>query len=101
MLENLAGGFLFILNPASLAAAFVGLLAGVAVGALPGLTATMAVAVLSPFTFFMRPEIGIPFLLAVFKAAIYGGSIPAVTINTPGTAAAAAPRNRARSIAPE
>ncbi|MGH7263723.1 MAG: tripartite tricarboxylate transporter permease [Candidatus Rokuibacteriota bacterium] len=90
MLESLAGGFLFILNPASLTAALIGLVAGVVVGALPGLTATMAVAVLSPFTFFMRPEIGIPFLLAVFKAAIYGGSIPAITINTPGTAAAAA-----------
>lgn len=90
MLDNLVQGFLFILNPGSLAAALVGLVAGVVVGALPGLTATMAVAVLSPFTFSMRPEIGIPFLLGVFKAAIYGGSIPAVTINTPGTAAAAA-----------
>jgi putative tricarboxylic transport membrane protein len=90
MLEHLAQGFAFILNPGSIAAALVGLVAGVIVGALPGLTATMAVAVLAPFTFFMKPEIGIPFLLATFKAAIYGGSITAVTINTPGTAAAAA-----------
>jgi len=90
MLDHLVQGFLFIMNPWSLLAALVGLIAGVVVGALPGLTATMAVAVLAPFTFFMPPEIGIPFLLATFKAAIYGGSITAVTINTPGTAAAAA-----------
>ena len=39
---------------------------GVFVGAIPGLTATMAVAVLSPFTFFLEPSIGLPFLLAVY-----------------------------------
>jgi putative tricarboxylic transport membrane protein len=90
MIENLIIGFGVILNPASLLAALAGLVAGIVVGAIPGLTATMAVAILSPFTFFMRPEVGIPFLLAVFKAAIYAGSIPAITIATPGTAAAAA-----------
>ena len=90
MVENLIKGFLSIASVASLASALVGLVAGIAVGALPGLTATMAVAVLSPFTFFMEPSIGIPFLLSVYKGAIYGGSIPAIMINTPGTAAAAA-----------
>ena len=38
----------------------------------------------------MESIIGIPFLLGIYKGAIYGGSIPAITINTPGTAAAAA-----------
>jgi len=90
MIENLIAGFAFILNPGSIAAALSGIVCGIVVGALPGLSATMAVAVLAPFTFFMAPEIGIPFLLGVFKAAIWGGSISAVTINTPGTAAAAA-----------
>ncbi len=74
----------------TLIAAAIGLIAGIVVGALPGLTATMAVAVLAPFTFFIDAVIGIPFLLGVYKGAIYGGSIPAITINTPGTAAAAA-----------
>jgi putative tricarboxylic transport membrane protein len=90
ILAHLATGFGVILTPASLLAALAGLVAGIIVGAIPGLTATMAVAILAPFTFFMEPAVGIPFLLAVFKAAIYAGSIPAITIATPGTAAAAA-----------
>ena len=90
MFELLAQGFGLILNGPSLTAIVLGLLTGIVVGALPGLSATMAVALVSPFTFFMPPTIGIPFLLGLFKAAIYAGSIPAITINTPGTAASAA-----------
>lgn len=90
MFELLGAGFSLILNGPSLLAILLGLLVGIVVGALPGLSATMAVALLSPFTFFMPPQVGIPFLLGLFKAAIYAGSIPAITINTPGTAAAAA-----------
>ena len=90
MLGELAAGFSQILDPAVIAAALAGLLAGIIVGGLPGLTATMAVAVLAPFTFLMEPLIGLPFLLGVYKGAIYAGSIPAILINTPGTAAAAA-----------
>ena len=90
MFDLLLQGFAIILNPWTLSAALAGLVAGIIVGALPGLTATMAVAVLVPFTFFIEATIGIPFLLGVYKGAIYGGSIPAIVINTPGTAAAAA-----------
>ncbi|MGE0314189.1 MAG: tripartite tricarboxylate transporter permease [Lautropia sp.] len=90
MLDDLLQGFTLILNGPSLLAIVLGLSTGIVVGALPGLSATMAVALLSPFTFFMPPTIGIPFLLGLFKAAIYAGSIPAITINTPGTAASAA-----------
>jgi len=90
MLADLVSGFAAFATVPALAAAVLGLLAGIVVGALPGLTATMTVAVLSPFTFFMEAAVGLPFLLGVYKGAIYGGSIPAVLINTPGTAAAAA-----------
>jgi putative tricarboxylic transport membrane protein len=90
VLQNLLEGFAFILSFWSIIAAMVGVSAGIIVGAIPGLTATMAIAVLTPFTFFMSPTIGLPFLLGVYKGAIYGGSISAVLINTPGTAAAAA-----------
>lgn len=90
MIEHILGGFLTLADPVVILVAFAGLVAGVVVGALPGLTATMAVAVLAPFTFFMETLIGIPFLLAAYKGAIYAGSIPAVLLNTPGTAAAAA-----------
>ena len=90
VLEHLHEGFGLISNWRSISAALFGLAGGIVIGALPGLTATMAVAVLAPFTFFLDAVIGIPFLLGIYKGAIYGGSIPAITINTPGTAAAAA-----------
>ncbi|MGI9294205.1 MAG: tripartite tricarboxylate transporter permease [Pseudomonadales bacterium] len=90
ILSHLYEGFGLISNWSSITAALFGLAGGIVIGALPGLTATMAVAVLAPFTFFMDPVVGIPFLLGIYKGAIYGGSIPAITINTPGTAAAAA-----------
>ncbi|MEO3427444.1 tripartite tricarboxylate transporter permease [Pelagibius sp. CAU 1746] len=90
MFDLILQGLELIANPVSIGAALAGLAAGILVGGLPGLTATMAVAVLAPFTFLMDATIGIPFLLGVYKGAIYGGSIPAIVINTPGTAAAAA-----------
>jgi len=68
----------------------IGVVIGIIVGALPGLTATMAVAIFLPFTFFIPAVVGIPFLVALTKGAIYGGSIPAILMNTPGTGAAAA-----------
>ena len=90
MLSDLAHGIASFFSLVSVGTALLGLIAGIVVGAIPGLTATMAIAVLSPFTFFMDTAIALPFLLGVYKGAIYGGSIPAVLINTPGTAAAAA-----------
>lgn len=83
-------GLAMITDPWTFLALSAGLAGGILIGALPGLTATMAVAVLAPFTFFMDASIGIPFLLGIYKGAIYGGSIPAILINTPGTAASAA-----------
>lgn len=90
MLADLAQGIASFFSVVSVATALLGLIAGIIVGALPGLTATMTVAVLTPFTFFMETAIALPFLLGVYKGAIYSGSIPAILINTPGTAAAAA-----------
>ncbi len=55
------------------------------VGALPGLTATMAVAVMVPLTFGMEPVTGLAVLGAIYMSAIYGGCFSAILINTPGT----------------
>ncbi len=68
----------------------LGVFAGITVGAIPGLTSVMAIAVLVPFSFFMAPTLGIPFLLGIHKGALFGGSIPAILVNTPGTTPAAA-----------
>lgn len=69
---------------------FVGALGGILLGAMPGLTATMGVALLVPFTFGMEliPSIGM--LLGIYCGGMYGGSISAILIRTPGTPAAAA-----------
>jgi putative tricarboxylic transport membrane protein len=64
---------------------FGGVTSGLFVGAMPGLTATMALAVLLPFTFTMTPMNGLVSLGAVYMGAIYGGSFAAILVNTPGT----------------
>ena len=68
----------------------VGVVAGICIGALPGLTATMGVALLLPMTFGMEAAQGILMLLGIYVGAIYGGSISAVLLHTPGTPASAA-----------
>lgn len=67
-----------------------GVLAGICIGALPGLTATMGVALLLPMTFGMEASQGILMLLGIYCGAIYGGSISAILLHTPGTPASAA-----------
>lgn len=68
----------------------IGLLLGIAVGALPGLSATVGVVVFLPFTFVLDPVPGMMLLLGIYGGALYGGSIPAILIKTPGTPSAAA-----------
>ena len=73
------------LTPFNLMLALGGVILGTIIGALPGLSATMAVAVLVPFTFTMSPASGMIALGAIYTGAIYGGSFAAILVNTPGT----------------
>ena len=73
------------LTPLNLVLALVGVALGTLIGALPGLSATMAVAILVPFTFAMTPASGLIVLGAIYTGAIYGGSFAAILVNTPGT----------------
>ena len=84
------GIFQNLLTIDTMAAIFLGTLGGVIIGALPGLTTTMAVALLIPVTYGMQPTAAIVMLAAVYTAAMYGGAIPAVLVHTPGTPASAA-----------
>lgn len=79
-----------VLHPSVLLLVFVGVAGGITVGALPGLTATMGVALLVPFTFGRPPTESLAMLLGIYCGAMYGGSISAILIRTPGTPAAAA-----------
>ncbi len=73
------------LTPFNLSLALAGVAAGTVIGALPGLSATMAVAVLVPFTFAMEPASALIMLGAIYTGAIYGGAYAAILVNTPGT----------------
>ncbi|GAB5512094.1 MAG: tripartite tricarboxylate transporter permease [Hyphomicrobiales bacterium] len=63
---------------------------GMVVGAIPGLTASAAIAMLLPLTFNMEPLSALAFLYVIGKSGRYGGSVAAILFNTPGTAASAA-----------
>lgn len=67
-----------------------GTLLGLFVGAMPGLSATMALALLLPLTYNMDPASGLSMLAALYVGASYGGSISAILLRTPGTPSAAA-----------
>lgn len=64
-----------------------GTLAGLILGALPGLSPTMAVALMIPFTFHMQPAAGLILLGAMYTATVAGGAISAILVNVPGAPA--------------
>ncbi|SEH41834.1 putative tricarboxylic transport membrane protein [Halobacillus karajensis] len=68
----------------------IGSVIGISIGSLPGLTAVMGVALILPVTFGMDPVAGILLLVGVYFGAVYGGSLTAILINTPGTPSSAA-----------
>jgi len=68
---------------------FFGTVAGVFLGAIPGLTATIGIVLVIPFTYYMSPLAGISMIYAMHKGGVYGGSIPAILFHVPGSPAAA------------
>ncbi|MET3600816.1 tripartite tricarboxylate transporter permease [Martelella mangrovi] len=77
-------------DPIALLFAAFGVALGIFIGAMPGLTATMGVAILLPFTFGMDPVSGLLMISGVFFGGVYGGSVTAILLKIPGTPAAAA-----------
>jgi len=67
-------------------ALLVGSIGGVIIGAIPGVGAAVAIAILLPATFSLPPLVGLTMLLGIYGSSMYGGAIPAVLLNTPGTA---------------
>ena len=88
ILAQLGPALALAFDPISLALIVLGVLLGVGLGVLPGFGGSQALALLFPFTFLMEPAAAVMFMLAVYSAAEYGGSIPAILIRTPGTTAA-------------
>jgi len=87
---NFWSSFLTVLMPTNLMFITIGVFAGILVGAIPGLTATLAISLLIPFTFNLDPVPALIMLLGIYCGGMYGGSITAILIHTPGTPGAAA-----------
>ncbi len=80
-----------VFMPFNLLVIVVGLIIGVIVGCIPGLSVTLGVILLLPLTYsFASPDTAIISLLAVYVGGMYGGSISAILLNTPGTNSALA-----------
>lgn len=81
---------LYVLQPGIFLYNILGVVVGAIIGALPGLSATMGVAIMTPLTFWLKPEQGLAVLLGLYNSAIWAGGISAILINTPGTPASIA-----------
>ncbi|WP_240377365.1 tripartite tricarboxylate transporter permease [Bacillus piscicola] len=90
MLEFFVIGLTNTFTPFNLLIIILALAAGIIVGAVPGLSAAMATALLVPFTFGMSPSTGLAMLAAIGVGAVYGGGNSAILLNTPGTPASVA-----------
>ena len=89
-LADLAAAFGMLLTPTMLFHAAWATLLGIVVGSLPGLTATMGVALLTTLTYSLDSTTAILVLICMYVGAIYGGSRSAILLNIPGTPASAA-----------
>lgn len=90
MLGYLFSGFLTLFSSMSVVALLGGVVLGIIIGVLPGLTATMGIALLIPLTYYAAPAVGLSLLIGIFAGGIYGGSVSAILLKTPGTPAAGA-----------
>ncbi|MEQ8195917.1 MAG: tripartite tricarboxylate transporter permease [Rhodospirillales bacterium] len=86
---NIVPALGLVFGPMTLVALFSGVILGIILGALPGFGSSQSLALLFPITFVMSAPDAILFCVAVYSAAEYGGSIPAILIRTPGTPAGA------------
>ena len=89
-MEGLGYAWVALTTTPAIFAAFAGVAWGMLGGALPGISPSITMALLLPFTYTMDPIPAIVLLASTYVGAEYGGSIPAILIRTPGTNAAAA-----------
>ncbi|PPF38478.1 MULTISPECIES: tripartite tricarboxylate transporter permease [unclassified Pseudoclavibacter] len=90
IINSLLGGFEGALTPINLMWVFIGCLLGTAVGVLPGLGSSMAVALLLPMTFALDPTGAFILFAGVYFGGLFGDSTMAILMNTPGSSSAIA-----------
>lgn len=84
-METLLSSIAILSHWQVLVALLIGSIGGVVIGAMPGVGPAIAIAILLPATFSLDPIVGLTMLLGVYGSSMYGGAIPAILINTPGT----------------
>ncbi|WP_347310994.1 tripartite tricarboxylate transporter permease [Defluviimonas sp. SAOS-178_SWC] len=89
-MDQVASALMLVADPWVAVALTVGTVFGIVVGALPGLGSILAITMVLPFTFAMGQVPAIALILAVYCSSVFGGSITAILINTPGTPQSAA-----------
>ena len=89
MFDLLVTGFSIVFAPATFLFIVGGTIIGVIFGAMPGVSASMAVALALPFAYAMKPIVAIAFLVSVYCASITGGGITAILFKIPGTPSSA------------
>lgn len=89
-IESISAGLSVILQFQNLLLIVAGVLIGIMVGVIPGLSATMAVVLLIPFTFQMTPVAAMSLLVVVYVGGVSGGALTAILIRMPGTPASVA-----------
>ena len=87
VLDEIASSLGLVLSPTPLFLLIGGVALGLIVGAIPGLTATLAIALLLPFTFRLPAVQALIMLTGIYVGGIYGGSITAITVRIPGAPA--------------
>jgi putative tricarboxylic transport membrane protein len=90
MIEALVSALPHVFAPANLFAVLLGTVAGLVVGALPGLTVTTGIAILIPLTFGLDPLFALGMMAGMYNGGSYGGAIPAILMRVPGTPASVA-----------
>lgn len=86
-MEYFLMGFKTIFSGMYLLYMFAGVSLGLILGALPGLTGSLGIALMLPFTYHMEPLTALVFLLSIYTGGLFGGAVTAIVINTPGSSA--------------
>ena len=74
-----------LITPLTVSLTFIGVVGGIIFGAIPGMTATMAVAVFLPLTYALNMNQALALLIGLYVGGISGGLVPAILLNIPGT----------------
>jgi len=95
----LINGFVIAFEPLNLALVIAGVVAGLFIGAMPGLGSVNGVAILLPMTFLVPPTSAVIFLAAIYYGAMYGGAISSIMLGIPGASTAVATTFDGRPLA--